>query len=504
MIRARSWTAASPSSGPAAASAAGRAPARRGQPRPLRRELVADGRRRARSASAAAARRRRRPRGRASRTGCARGRPRSRRAQPSSRRRRREPGEQLLGLRAAPVGGERAGQCEPGVERGRPPAPRRGEALGQRRVGRRQRRARRAREQRGVPGGARLEPPRRHPQQVAVPPVRRCAATASASRASGSRRAGRGEPRAHRLAVQRMRQVGEPPPRRGPAVPRAPRARAPRGPAREQVQLERRATASDSSWSRAAAPTSSVRRSTSCASRVPASSGPRQRQTPPSSASSPRSTPWRASSRTNRALPRVSSQIALEVAPSTGRAEARGEQRLDVVACQRAQLEHGAQLVLPERPHGVRHRPPLPHGDDRERLAGRHELVQERGRGGVEQVPVVDAQDQPPSGRALRQRVARAREPLGAAGQRRRRQQRRRTRRAGARPRNASRAPTPPRRPRAPRPRRRAGSCRRRPGRSSRRRRPSRPPGPRRRTRARLRALRAATACAESDRPRAG
>ena len=105
-------------------------------------------------------------------------------------------------------------------------------------------------------------------------------------------------------------------------------------------------------------------------------------------------------------------------------AEARGEQRLDVVACQRAQLEHGAQLVLPERAHGVRHRRPLPHGDERERLAGSHELVEERGRGGVEQLPVVDAQDQPPSGRALRQRVACVREPLGAAGQRRRRQQR--------------------------------------------------------------------------------
>ncbi len=82
-------------------------------------------------------------------------------------------------------------------------------------------------------------------------------------------------------------------------------------------------------------------------------------------------------------------------------AEARGEQRLDVVACQRAQLEHGAQLVLPQRAHGVRHRRPLPHGDERERLAGSHELVDERGRGAVEQLPVVDAQDQPAPGRAL-------------------------------------------------------------------------------------------------------
>ena len=105
-------------------------------------------------------------------------------------------------------------------------------------------------------------------------------------------------------------------------------------------------------------------------------------------------------------------------------AEAGGEQRLDVVARQRAQLEHRAQLVLPQRAHGVRHRLTLPHGDERERLARGHELVDERGGSAVEQLSVVDAQDQPAPGRALGQRVAGLREPLGASGQRRRRQQR--------------------------------------------------------------------------------
>ena len=45
--------------------------------------------------------------------------------------------------------------------------------------------------------------------------------------------------------------------------------------------------------------------------------------------------------------------------------------------------------------------------------------MDERGRGAVEQLSVVDAQDQPAPGRALGQRVAGVREPLGASGQRR-------------------------------------------------------------------------------------
>ena len=150
----------------------GRAPVRRREPHPVRRELVADGR--------LGQLRSRRPQdgvgvGRAVERPeqVARAGHRDRGPRSVVGRVRRERAEQLLGARAVAGRGERAGQCEPGVE----PRVRlhRGarEPLGERGVGHRQRRERRAREQRAVPGRARVEPPRRDAQQVAAAP---CAA----------------------------------------------------------------------------------------------------------------------------------------------------------------------------------------------------------------------------------------------------------------------------------------------------------------------------------------
>ena len=106
------------------------------------------------------------------------------------------------------------------------------------------------------------------------------------------------------------------------------------------------------------------------------------------------------------------------------RAERGGEQGLDLLARQLAEVEERAQVVLPERPQGVRRRIAPAQRHDRERLARGDELMDERGRCVVEQLAVVDAQHQPPPGGPLGQRVAGPREQLHAVGQRRRRQDR--------------------------------------------------------------------------------
>jgi hypothetical protein len=104
--------------------------------------------------------------------------------------------------------------------------------------------------------------------------------------------------------------------------------------------------------------------------------------------------------------------------PTVGRAAQRGaEERLDIVARELGELQQRAQLVLPQRPERVRSALVAPHADDRERLAGGNQLMHQRGRGVVEQVPVVDAQHQAAPRGALDHRVPGPRQQLGALRQ---------------------------------------------------------------------------------------
>ena len=91
-------------------------------------------------------------------------------------------------------------------------------------------------------------------------------------------------------------------------------------------------------------------------------------------------------------------------------AECRGEQPLRVGAGERADREPIAQLVLPQGPKRVGHRLPVAHRDHHERLPGGRELVDQRRRAVVEGVSVVHAQHEPAPG----ERVAGQREPLDA------------------------------------------------------------------------------------------
>ena len=91
------------------------------------------------------------------------------------------------------------------------------------------------------------------------------------------------------------------------------------------------------------------------------------------------------------------------------------KEALQLIASEGVELEPGAQLVLPQGPQRIRRPLAPPDGDHGERLARRHELVQQCRRGVVEQLAVVDAQHQPVPAGALRQSIPRARQQLGAA-----------------------------------------------------------------------------------------
>ncbi len=90
------------------------------------------------------------------------------------------------------------------------------------------------------------------------------------------------------------------------------------------------------------------------------------------------------------------------------------QQRAGLLLRQVLQLQPGGARVLPQRDHRVRRRLPAAHGGDDERGAGRGQMQDEGGRGGVEQMRVVDADDQRLAGGALAQRLDAAAQQLQA------------------------------------------------------------------------------------------
>ena len=73
-------------------------------------------------------------------------------------------------------------------------------------------------------------------------------------------------------------------------------------------------------------------------------------------------------------------------------AERRPEQRGGLLHRERLKVETGQQVVLPERPHGVGRGRLAPHGRDHPGPPEHDQVVDQRGRGGVQQVRVVDHQ----------------------------------------------------------------------------------------------------------------
>jgi len=92
------------------------------------------------------------------------------------------------------------------------------------------------------------------------------------------------------------------------------------------------------------------------------------------------------------------------------------EEGLDIGARELAHLKEDAQLVLPQRAERIRPRLVTPHAHHREGLTGGHELMHQRRRRVVEQLPVVDAQHEPAPGGALGERVTRTGQQLHALG----------------------------------------------------------------------------------------
>ena len=114
-------------------------------------------------------------------------------------------------------------------------------------------------------------------------------------------------------------------------------------------------------------------------------------------------------------MPRVSSHIALTLAPSTGPPSPAASRSLDGVARELPQLQdrrHSSSFH--SAPQRIRHRLVTPHASPTRSLAGGDELMHKRRRRVVEQLAVVDAQHEPPPGGALGQRLTREGEELDA------------------------------------------------------------------------------------------
>jgi hypothetical protein len=136
-----------------------------------------------------------------------------------------------------------------------------------------------------------------------------------------------------------------------------------------------------------------------------------------------------------RQLPQCVDAAAVDRAAQRG-----GEQRIDLAARELAEFHQRAQLVLPQCSQCVRSRLVTPQAQHREGLAGGNELMHEGRRWIVEELPVVDAQDEPAAGGALGQRLARAGQQLGSLRQARvRGRQQRGERSEGDRARRAGR-----------------------------------------------------------------
>jgi hypothetical protein len=126
----------------------------------------------------------------------------------------------------------------------------------------------------------------------------------------------------------------------------------------------------------------------------------------------------------------------VQAAPVERAAERHLHQPGDLAARELAQVHALAQLVLPQREHRVGRGGVADHRDDRERLAGGHELVHQRRRRIVQELRVVGAEHEPAAGRPRRQLAPDPGEQLDA-GARRHQAGERAERNRGRRPRRA-------------------------------------------------------------------
>ena len=123
-------------------------------------------------------------------------------------------------------------------------------------------------------------------------------------------------------------------------------------------------------------------------------SGPRSRQTPPSSTKSPDSRAPSTNSRRKRGSPNVRSDD-LASGRRVDRATQHGQQQfVDRPFAERPQLDPLGRVVLPQQDHGIGSRPDGPPGGSYAGQdgcrAGLRELVDQHGRAVVEQVGVID------------------------------------------------------------------------------------------------------------------
>ena len=278
-----------------------------------------------------------------------------------------------------------------------------GEPLGQRRIERGQRPGGRSREEPRVVGRAGGEPPEGDPEQIAAAP--RAARLHRCREPSGDRLAARRRQlRPHRLGVQPVDDIDEPPPAVGAALDELaalePLERLQlvgleqpyleRGSGRHQLQQppSARAGVVDAQVDELGQPGPGLDLAAPAPDAAPLLQEAAVEPVPHELAQEQDVAPGQ--------LPHRVDAGTVDRPPKRGL-----QQRRHGVAVELPQLQPQAQLVLRQPPHRIGPRLVTPESDDREDLVGGDQLMDKRRRRVVEELAVVDAQHEPPPGSAL-------------------------------------------------------------------------------------------------------